>query len=131
MAVAFRDRSKAIYQPFVPPEVMDGRARLIRMHVLLSPVASRYLSAHGVLAGERLPDRLAPGIITDVRPFVVNFSGGSEYCLLEPGLEAELEAVAFEFVRLGGRAIEQRFMVAPAGHRPSRPARWGSDSGYP
>ena len=109
----FRDRSKAIYQPFVPPEEVDGHARLIRLHLLLSPIGSRYLSAHGVLARTPLPEHLPEGLVADSRPFLVNFSRDSKYCRLAPQIEAELETVAMEFIALAKPEIAARFLIRP------------------
>jgi hypothetical protein len=105
--------AKALYQPFVPTDVVEGRARLIRLHVLVSPLAGAFLSAHGVLAAADLPDHLPPGLVRDKRPYVVNFSAGSRYCRLPREVEAELREVARDFARLADRAIRKRFLVSP------------------
>jgi hypothetical protein len=108
-----RGTAKALYQPFVPTDVVEGRARLVRLHVFVSPLAGAFLSAHGVLAAADLPDRLPPGLVADKRPYVVNFSAGSRYCLLPAEVEAELREVARDFARLADRAIRKRFLVSP------------------
>jgi hypothetical protein len=101
--------AKVIYQPFVAPDVADRRARLIRLHLFASPLTDAFLSAHGVTAASDLPDELAPGLVRDRRPYVVNFSTGSRYTRLEPDIEAELQASTTEFGRIAHRAIEQKF----------------------
>ena len=105
----FPGRMKVLYQPFIPPDVVDGRARLIRLHVFISPLANAFLSAHGVIAGEDLPDRLPPGLVQNSRAYVVNFSKGSQYCRLDAEMEDELREVAGEFGRLANWMIEKRF----------------------
>jgi hypothetical protein len=103
-----------LYQPFVPPDVVvEGRARLIRLHVFVSPLAGAFLSAHGVLAAADLPDHLPPGLVTDKRPYVVNFSAGSQYRLLPREMEAELRELARDFAKLADLAIRKRFLISP------------------
>ena len=109
----FHGANNVLYQPFVPPEVVDGRARLIRLHVFVSPLAGAFLSAHGVLAAADLPDHLPPGLVRDDRVYVVNFSAGSRYCRLPAETEAELREVAREFARLADLAIRKRFVTLP------------------
>jgi hypothetical protein len=121
-----RGSSQAVYQPFIPPEVVDGRARLIRLHVFVSPLVDAFLSAHGVLAGEELPDRVQSGLVTDPRPYIVNYSNGARYCLLESEKEEELRRVAQEFGLCARRAIGERFETGPprsSGQSPLLPPR--------
>jgi hypothetical protein len=108
-----RGSTQAVYQPFIPPEVVDGRARLIRLHVFVSPLVDAFLSAHGVLAGEKLPDRVEPGLVTNQRPYVVNYSNGARYCRLEREKEEELKQVAQEFGLCARHAIGQKFHIGP------------------
>jgi hypothetical protein len=108
----FRVDHLVLYQPFVPPEVIDGRARHIRLHVFVSPLASTYLSADGVIAGEDLPANLPSGLVTNPRAYVVSFSRGGTYCRLPGETEAELREIALEFGRLAKSAIEKKFFTA-------------------
>jgi hypothetical protein len=102
-------RTDVLFQPFIPPDVVDGRAQKIRLHVFVSPLADAFLSAHRVLATADLPDHLPLGLVEDVRPFMVNISGGGRFCRLETEREHELREVAHEFGRLAKLAIERRF----------------------
>lgn len=106
--------SKVVWQPFIPPEVVGRRARLIRTHLFVSPLVDSYLSGHGVLAGKDLPEELPFGLVRDRAPYVVNFSTGGSYTGLEPSTEADLHAVAREFGRLANLAIARKFEVGDA-----------------
>jgi hypothetical protein len=105
---------RVIYQPYVPPEVVANRARLIRLHVFVSPLVNAFLSAHGVVAGEDLPEQLPPGLVKNHGAYVVNFSRGGRYCRLAPEVEDELREVAQEFGRLANLAISKKFFVSSA-----------------
>ena len=105
-------RPPVLYQPFVPPEVADRRARHIRLHVFTSPLADAFLSADGVTAGEDLPDNLPSGLVTRQGAYVVSFSRGGSYCRLANDTECELRHVAEEFGRLLRSEVEQRFTIA-------------------
>jgi hypothetical protein len=105
--------SEILFQPFIPPEVIGGRARLIRLHLFISPLCDVYLSAHGVCAGEELPDRVPNGVLANQRPYLVNYSSGARYCRLEPEKEQELTQVAREFGLCARRAIAEKFQTGP------------------
>ncbi len=107
-------KARALYQPSSRPTVIDGRARLIRLHAFGSPLGGAFLSAHGVVAGAPLPERLPSGRVADRRPYVVNYSGGAYYTRLEARMEQELGGVALEFDRLTEIAITGRFETNPS-----------------
>jgi hypothetical protein len=116
----FFSAPKVVYQPFIPPDVVGGRARLIRAHVFVSPLVDAFLSAHGVVASKDLPDELPMGLVKDRAPYVVNFSTGSRYMGLEPEIERELHSVSSEFGRIASLAIKRKFEVGdlPSAARP-------------
>ena len=107
-------KARALYQPFVPADTIDGRAWLIRLHAFVSPLCSAFLSAHGVVAGAPLPERLPNGLVADQRPYVVNYSGGAYYSRPDARMEEELGGVALEFDRLAKIAITARFETNPS-----------------
>ena len=110
-AGGFFSAPKVVYQPFIPPDVIGRRARLIRAHVFVSPLVDSFLSAHGVVASNDLPDELSLGFVEDRAPYVVNFSTGSRYMRLEPEIERELGSVSGEFGRIVNLAIKEKFEV--------------------
>jgi hypothetical protein len=119
-AGGFFSAPKVVYQPFVPPDVVGRRARLIRAHVFVSPLVDAFLSAHGVVASKDLPDELPVGLVRDRASYVVNFSTDSRYMRLEPEIESELHPVSGEFGRVASLAIKRKFEVGdPPG--PARP----------
>jgi hypothetical protein len=101
-------KTRVIYQPFIPPDIVDGRARKIRLLVFVSPLADTFLSAHGSIAVKELPDRIT-GLAQDDRPYVVNVSAHGYCCALEAEMEDELRQVAIDFGRLARWAIEKKF----------------------
>jgi hypothetical protein len=103
----------AIYQPFVPPEVVDGFPRMIRMEVFISPMGSTYLSAHATIGGQRLPERAPSGIVLKRSPYDVSVPPG-RFVRLPPEIELELNEVAREFGELADSAIRKKFVIYPA-----------------
>ena len=101
-------KTRVLYQPFIPPDVVGGRARKIRLLVFVSPLSDAFLSAHGSIAVKELPDRIT-GLAQDNRPYVVNVSAHGQCCALEPEMEDELRQVAIDFGRLARWAIEKKF----------------------
>jgi hypothetical protein len=108
-------RLQAIYQPYVVPEVREGRARKIRVHVFISPLIDSFLSAHCGLGRKVLPDHLPYGLIDrrQRRAFVVNFSDTGGYRRAEPEVEDELKDFARAFGRAAKGTLEGRFDVTP------------------
>jgi hypothetical protein len=111
-SLLFFGRERVIYQAFIPPE-LDGRghARLFRLHLLVSPLCTTYLSAHRRVSRNPVPEVAPHGVIGRDEVFIFN---NADYELLEPELEDELRDVA---AQLGGamqRAIARKFVVAPA-----------------
>lgn len=92
-----------------------GRLFILRAHVLLSPLGSRFLSAHRVVAGTPLPQTLPEGVVADPRPFLVNYSAGGRY---ETVSREEEESVARAVLGVAAglsRAVETGFDIgAPA-----------------
>ena len=119
--------TRILYQPFIPPEVVGNRARKIRLHALISPLANQFLSAHGTVAGVDLPAQAPRGLVEDNRAYMINYSAGGWFCRLEADVEAELQDVAREYGELAGLAIRKRFVIAPeAGLEPRQADRRAS-----
>ena len=87
----------------------ERRLFILRAHVLLSPLGARFLSAHRVVSGARLPESLPDGVVAEPRPFLVNYSAGARY---EPVSREEEESVARAVAGVAAglsRAIETGF----------------------
>jgi hypothetical protein len=109
-------RLRPIFQQFVPPEVVDGRARKVRLHVFLSPLVDRFLSAHATVAASDLPLDLQPGRLDDSGGFNVSYSGnGRQYLRLDDADERTLREVAREFGMVARTALTRKFETGPAG----------------
>jgi hypothetical protein len=109
---------RVIYQPYVPPSVVkehDGdRGCVIRMHVLISPLADAFLSAHAKVGSKSIPDYLPVGIVADHRPFVVNLGSSDRYIRLDEQVEAELSEAALAYGKAARSALRGKFETAPA-----------------
>lgn len=104
-----------IFQPFIAPERVNGKPRVFRLNVFVSPGFDLYLSAHGKIAQEPPPGHHPEGLTLDPSPFVLNFAKGADYGKPEPDVERELVEAAAEFGDLVRTAIRDRFMTAPDG----------------
>lgn len=112
LRLAVTGSGRVIYQPFIPPEVVDGGyPRVLRLHLLVSPLVNRRLSAHAVVAGMRAPDQFPFGLLD--RSLVVSFSAGARYERLDASLQEELGLVGKELGHLLQGAIERRFHTGP------------------
>ena len=109
----------AIYQPFVPPEIVENFPMMMRMEVFISPIANACLSAHGTVGGELLPERAPRGIFLKRCPYNIGVPPG-HFVRLDRATEDELSEVAREFGDLAGRAIRKKFDVGPAGEGESK-----------
>ena len=95
-----------IWQAFYKSRMGPGRRlHMVRAHVLITPVGVRFLSAHRVIAGKPVPDKLPPGVIADPSPYLVNYSAGSRYEIV-PDDEAPAVARAAE---AAGRGLAWAF----------------------
>ena len=88
---ALIDDHTGLLQSYIRSEMLpDRRLYIIRSHVLVTPVGNSYLSAHRVISGFPVPNSLASGLVSDPRPFIVNYSAGARY---EPVPQDEQEQV--------------------------------------
>ena len=105
---------RIIYQPFIEPEVLDNRARIIRLQSFVSPLFDTFLSAHARVGRIELPNEVAAGLLERNNPFLVSFSAGNaSYARVEPTVEEELRQVNEEFGRLANLAITRKFQTVP------------------
>jgi hypothetical protein len=105
-------RDRVLYQEFIPPELdARGHAQMIRLHLLVSPLRTTFLSAHFRLSRGPIPPQVPEGIIRRDNAFVFN---DADYRLLPPEIDADVRSVAED---LGGaiqRAITRTFQTGPA-----------------
>jgi hypothetical protein len=106
-SLLFYGRERVIFQEFVPPE-LDHRehAQLYRLHLLVSPLRTMYLSAHLRTSRERVPERVPRGIIRRDNAFVFN---DADYELLSPAKEEEIRFVAGHLGTAVQRALARKF----------------------
>lgn len=108
-------RASVVYQPFVPPDTVDGHARTLRLNMFISPLFDTFLAAQARIVDRPLPDALPWGLVADTTPFTASFSaGGSRYAAIEPEIEPELRIVADDFGRLARSAIVDKFETGPS-----------------
>ena len=106
------DVLSAVYQSFVPPEDVGGYPRMMRMETLVSPLADVFLSAHGTVGGDRIPDTFPENRIVQASPLNVSVPPG-HFVRLEGSVENELSELAFEFGQVMNSAISTKFQVSP------------------
>jgi hypothetical protein len=79
------DDQDGIFQPYIRPVMLAGyRLYIVRAHVLLTPIGNHFLSAHRVISGTPVPDFLPFGLVSDPRPYLVNYSRGARYEVVPP-----------------------------------------------
>lgn len=73
-------RPSGLYQRYVRSAMLAARRLyIVRAHVLITPQAIEFLSAHRVVCGDSVPPYLPAGIVLDPRPYLVNFAAGGHY----------------------------------------------------
>jgi hypothetical protein len=107
-------RLQPIFQQYIPPQVVDGRACKTRLHVFISPLVSEYLSAHSTTAGMPLPSRPEPGKVDPTGAYNVSYSVDGAYRKLPVEEEEILRRAAREFGRIAHIAITKKFETGPA-----------------
>jgi hypothetical protein len=107
-------RGHLIYQPFIPPDIdSDGLIRKLRLMLLVSPLASRFLSVHAVVSPP--PDApLAFGTATRDTTLLLTGLPGMPRKRVEPRVEEEAAAAAAEIGRILDHAVRAKFLVGPA-----------------
>ncbi|MBW4709178.1 hypothetical protein KX928_15405 [Roseobacter sp. YSTF-M11] len=109
----FDGKRRVNYQGFAPAEIVEGRLRSIRLHGFVSPLGNRFLSAHGLIAGQELPETLENGLLGKHDAFVLKRATALRFERLGDAVEEELVQVTKDFGQIMGRAIRERFDVTP------------------
>ncbi|MFH1278476.1 MAG: hypothetical protein ABIK65_08870 [Candidatus Eisenbacteria bacterium] len=109
-------RGKVIFQPFIPYS-LDERERPVtyRLHILVTPRATAFLSAHTLVGPERIPEELPFGLVPDHRVYVLSFSKGASYGRVPGRIEEELRAIAPRIGAVVQKALDARFVTGRAG----------------
>jgi hypothetical protein len=107
-------RGHVIYQPFIPPDIDDdGQIRKLRLMLLVSPLASRFLSVHSAVS--RPPDApLAFGTVTRDSSVMINRCQGLPYSRVARRIEEESATAATEIGSILDDAVRTKFFVGPA-----------------
>ena len=106
-------RLNPVYQPFIPPAILNGRACKTRLHVFISPLVDEFLSAHVTTAGNLLPSHIEPGKVDDSGAYNVSISVDGEYNPASPAEEEALHRTANEFGKVARLAITEKFETGP------------------
>lgn len=119
---------RLVFEEYVRPELLDGRRPyIVRAHVLVSPEAVVFLSAHRVVSHRPVPERLPTGIVDDPTPFIVNFSADSDYERVPESESAEVRRAALAAGRGFAWALRESFRVSsstdPSGFQAAGPGR--------
>jgi len=108
-------RLQAIYQPYIPPEVVDGAPRKVRLHVFISPLINQFLSAHYIYTYQQIEEVLPEGLIKGPSAYIVSFSSlGGHFEKLENTTESELRTVTDEYGRIANLAVRNKFEITPS-----------------
>ena len=105
----FGGKRRVNYQGFAPSEIVEGRLRTIRLHGFVSPIGSRFLSAHGVVAGQELPETIENGLLGKHDAYVLKRATSLRLERLGEEIEAELAQVTEDFGQILNRAVRERF----------------------
>lgn len=117
----FKQPHQVLYQEFAPGDVVDGRLRIMRIHGFFSPLEDFMLSAHGIVGGEPIEEKLDIGLLKAHDAYVVKRKTSHRFELLGDAREAEIGQVTQEFGSLLRRAIEEKFKTRPASRTSERP----------
>lgn len=107
-------RHETIYQQFIPPRLIDGRACKTRPLIFISPLVDQLLSAHATKSRITPPTDMRPGRVDDTGAYNVSHFGGGEYITVPAAEQHELREVAREFGNLAKIAIAAKFETGPA-----------------
>lgn len=103
-------RDRMLFQDFIPPELdAGGYPQMVRLHMLVSPRGSGFLSAHLRVARLPTPERVPSGLIEDGTAFIFNVA---DYRSLPPGHEDEVRIVADQLSRAMHLGISKTFQTS-------------------
>ncbi|HVE70942.1 MAG TPA: hypothetical protein VNI54_06200 [Thermoanaerobaculia bacterium] len=108
----FHGSERVLYQAYVPPELDEREhARMLRLHLWLSPQRTLYLAAHARISQKPVPKVAPRGIIRQDGAYIFN---DAEYARLSPEMEEEIRSVAADLGGAMQRALERKFETGPA-----------------
>ncbi|MBI3596805.1 MAG: hypothetical protein HY203_06600, partial [Nitrospirae bacterium] len=107
-------RGHLIYQPFIPPDIdSDGLIRKLRLMLLVSPLASRFLSVHAAVSPP--PDApLGFGTVTRDTTLLLTGLPGLPRRRVERRVEEEAATAAAKIGPILDRAVRAKFLIGPA-----------------
>jgi len=106
-------RLQTIFQPYITPELADGKVRKARLHLFVSPLVDQFLSAHNTIGREPIPKICPEGLIPDHHPYIASFSSAeSHYVRCGDMEEKDLRQVSRDYGRLAKMAIGRKFEIA-------------------
>lgn len=105
---------KGLYQAYVKSTLLEQRRLYkVRALVLVTPVGVRFLSAHRVISGYAVPDRLDPGVVMDPRPYLINTSRGAKMTIVPEDEEPTVARAGTAVARGLAWAAEYGFRTGP------------------
>ena len=103
---------RVLYQEFIPQELDERqRAQVIRLHLLVTPLRTQFLSAHLRISQQSVPQQVPRGIIQKDDTYIFN---DALYARTSPEMEEELRVVADHLGGAMQRAIGRKFETGPA-----------------
>ncbi|MER3446249.1 MAG: hypothetical protein C4291_05125 [Candidatus Dadabacteria bacterium] len=91
---------KGLFQSYIRSQLLSGRRLyIIRVHVLITPIGIKFLSAHRVVSERAVPEYLPLGVVQNPLPYIVNYSVGSKYEVVPPEEELAVETAALAIAR--------------------------------
>jgi hypothetical protein len=110
-------RDRVLYQPFIRSSLTpDGKPFRFRIHLLVTPLGSAFLSATTSVSETPFLQELPPGVVNDARPFLAPVGEGRRYYeAREPDAEteAELRGVGAVLGDALDRAVRATFECGP------------------
>jgi hypothetical protein len=112
------EEQTSVFQAYIPSALLDGRRLFIaRAHVFATPIGIEFLSAHRVVSNLPVPESLPEGLVSDSRPYIVNYSLDSQHAPMPADEERRVSKAALSVVRALSWAIEARFQTRPTTDR--------------
>ncbi len=108
------DDGEGLFQPYIrTPMLPDRRLYRTRAHVLLTPAAVHFLSAHRVIGSKSLPKELPTGVVRDQEPYMISYQGAARFGVVPPEAEAGVRDAALGVARGLARALSFGFQTGP------------------
>lgn len=98
--LALIKEQKGLYQSYIQSSLSpDRQLYIVRAHVLITPIGIKFLSAHHVVSGRRVPEHLPLGVVHEPLAFIVNHSVGSKLEIVPPKEEPAVKTAALAVAR--------------------------------